>query len=177
MSPHKTDATAEKNNIRLSLIEYPVLIMFGALMIIVFLQFCTRYILNDSLAWTEEIARYLLVGIVFSGSLLLVQKGEHIMLEVTYRMSGRANTKPLALFSALVSLLYYGVLTIFAVLLAFDTGQSLISIPIPKALIYAFVAATLALSTWYVVKRLLKLRGQTSDEIYADIEASADQGA
>ena len=33
-------------------------VLFWALAFIVFLQFFTRYILNDSLAWTEEIARY-----------------------------------------------------------------------------------------------------------------------
>jgi TRAP-type C4-dicarboxylate transport system permease small subunit len=32
----------------------------------VFYQFFTRYVLNDSAAWTEEIARYLLIGTVFT---------------------------------------------------------------------------------------------------------------
>jgi hypothetical protein len=33
----------------------------------VFYQFFTRYVLNDSAAWTEEIARYLLMSTVFVG--------------------------------------------------------------------------------------------------------------
>ncbi len=33
--------------------------------ICVILQFVTRYILNDSLAWTEEIAIYALIGVAF----------------------------------------------------------------------------------------------------------------
>jgi TRAP-type C4-dicarboxylate transport system permease small subunit len=35
--------------------------IFWALAAIVFLQFFTRYVLNDSVAWTEEIARYGLI--------------------------------------------------------------------------------------------------------------------
>ncbi len=160
---------------RLKLIEWPALILFTALMIVVFLQFCTRYILNDSLAWTEEIGRYLLVGLVFTGSLILVQRGEHIFLEVTYRLAPRANTKPLALFSASLCAIYYAVLTIFAVLLALDTDQLLISIAFPKAAIYLLVAGTLALSAYACTKRLLRLMKKSSEDIYAEIEATAEQ--
>jgi TRAP-type C4-dicarboxylate transport system permease small subunit len=39
----------------------------------VFLQFFSRYVLNDSYAWTEEIATYCLVVIVFMGSAMCVR--------------------------------------------------------------------------------------------------------
>ena len=41
--------------------------LFWLLGATVFYQFFTRYALNDSAAWTEEIARYLLVCTVFIG--------------------------------------------------------------------------------------------------------------
>src|SRR4051794_11995797 len=41
--------------------------LFWLLCGVVFLQFFTRYALNDSASWTEEIARYLLIFVVFLG--------------------------------------------------------------------------------------------------------------
>ena len=40
----------------------------------VFYQFFTRYVMNDSAAWTEEIARYLLIAVVFTGATIGVAK-------------------------------------------------------------------------------------------------------
>jgi TRAP-type C4-dicarboxylate transport system permease small subunit len=50
----------------------------------VFLQFFTRYVLNDSLAWTEEIAINALVIVVFMGAAMCVRTSRHIHVDVLY---------------------------------------------------------------------------------------------
>jgi TRAP-type transport system small permease protein len=50
----------------------------------VFLQFFTRYFLNNSLAWTEEISSYLLITLTFLGSAMAVRKNTHIQIEFLY---------------------------------------------------------------------------------------------
>ena len=47
---------------------------FWLLALDVFYQFFTRYVLNDSAAWTEEIARYLLIVVVFVGASMGVRR-------------------------------------------------------------------------------------------------------
>lgn len=59
--------------------------LFWALGGVVFVQFITRYVLNDSAAWTEEIARYLLIGTVFVGATIGVAKNNHIQVDLLYR--------------------------------------------------------------------------------------------
>jgi TRAP-type transport system small permease protein len=51
----------------------------------VFYQFITRYVMNDSASWTEEIARYLLIATVFTGAVIGVAKNNHIQVDFFYR--------------------------------------------------------------------------------------------
>jgi TRAP-type C4-dicarboxylate transport system permease small subunit len=51
----------------------------------VFYQFVTRYVMNDSAAWTEEIARYMLIATVFVGAAVGVTKNNHIQVDFFYR--------------------------------------------------------------------------------------------
>ena len=76
---------SEQSRTRTSWMDLPALILFVALAGIVLLQFISRYVLNDSVAWTEEIARYLLIGVAYAGSVTALRKGEHIFLEFLYR--------------------------------------------------------------------------------------------
>jgi TRAP-type transport system small permease protein len=56
--------------------------LFWALAIIVFLQFFSRYVLNSSFAWTEEIARYGLMMLAFIGGAVVTRKKAQIAVEL-----------------------------------------------------------------------------------------------
>ena len=62
------------------------LAFFWTLGAVVLYQFGTRYLLNDSAAWTEEIARYLLIATVFTGATIGVAKNNHIQVDFFYRL-------------------------------------------------------------------------------------------
>lgn len=153
--------------------ELPALVLFVALAAIVLLQFLSRYVLNDSVAWTEEIARYLLIGVAYAGSVSALRKGEHIFLEVIYRHVSAGNVKPLAILVDVVSVAFHAVLTLLAVGLTFEADRRMISVDLPKSIVYGFVAITLLAATIVSVQRLVKRAGQDSDRIRKEIEESA----
>lgn len=65
--------------------DWICLAMFWAMALLVFLQFFSRYVLNDSYAWTEELAVYCLIGVVFLGSAMCVRACRHIQVDFLYR--------------------------------------------------------------------------------------------
>lgn len=85
--------------------------IFWILGLTVFYQFITRYVLNDSAAWTEEIARYELIAVVFIGAAVGVIKNNHIQVDFFYRhmptlmcraMSGLVDVLRIGFFAAAV---------------------------------------------------------------------------
>jgi TRAP-type C4-dicarboxylate transport system permease small subunit len=83
--------------------------LFWALAGVVFLQFFSRYVLNDSIAWTEEIARYMLMALAFLGSAMAARRGSHIAVEFLPNMLPPALRRWVHLAAALVAVAFYGI--------------------------------------------------------------------
>src|SRR5258707_10866001 len=90
--------------------------LFWSLASMVFLQFFTRYILNDSLSWTEEIARYGLMWLAFIGGAVVTRKKTHIAVELLGNLMkpGPLRTTLFALVD-LVTLGFMGLLAYFSI--------------------------------------------------------------
>ena len=82
--------------------------LFWLLAADVFYQFFTRYALNSSAAWTEEIARYLLIGTVFIGIAAAVRDERHIHVDFLYRFLGVKPARALATVVDVVRILFFG---------------------------------------------------------------------
>lgn len=116
--------------------------IFWLMCLAVFLQFFTRYVLNNSFAWTEEIATYCLVAIVFIGAAMCVRLGRHIHVDFLFRYLSPGVARALAtaidvirtLFFAYAAWLVWQFMTLIE-------GETMTTINLPKNLIYGAVCA------------------------------------
>ena len=129
-----------------------VLTLFWALAGIVFLQFFTRYVLNNSIAWTEEIARYFLIAVTFTGAVMAVRKQSHIAVEFLYRWMNRGTRRLMHGFVDLVSIGFYSALTVYTIQGALRTRSNMVSLQLPKSIGYWLVAASFVAMTAYAIR-------------------------
>lgn len=154
-------------------IDLPGLLALWILAFIVFLQFFTRYVLNDSLAWTEEIARYVLILVAYLGAITVTRKGTHIFLEFFYRYLPALLAKWLSVCMELCSMVFWGYLAYIAVELAQKTRTKMASAEIPKSLLYWAVAIALGIMAVYSLIWLVKKIRTPADTVLHDIEQQA----
>lgn len=83
------------------------------LIIIVFSQVFSRYVLQFSLPWSEELARYLMVWLTFLGAALAVTKDAHPRVIAFVNLLPAKARKPVLLASFLVSGLFYALLVYY----------------------------------------------------------------
>ena len=97
---------------------------FWVLGITVFYQFFTRYVLNDSAAWTEEIARYLLIATVFTGATIGVVKNNHIQVDLLYRYMPRGLARSLATAVDVIRILFFAVAVVLTGMMMLKLGSN-----------------------------------------------------
>ncbi|MDX2201545.1 MAG: TRAP transporter small permease [Hyphomicrobiaceae bacterium] len=115
--------------------------LFWALGAIVFLQFFTRYILNDSLAWTEEIARYGLMAVTFIGGAMVTRRNTHIAVALLPNLLPRWAARGVLAAVDLTTLAFLALLAYFSVLIVERMGvQRMTVFDVSMAYVYGAVA-------------------------------------
>ena len=129
---------------------------FWVLAITVFYQFFTRYALNDSASWTEEIARYLLICMVFIGAAIGVRKNTHIQVDIFYRFMPKPMARTLSTLVDIVRVLFFGYAVYLTYALMTKIGRQPMSIvDWPIGLIYAMVMLGFTLMCYRAIRALL----------------------
>lgn len=140
---HATDEEVDLSDTPIE--AWVALLFFWTLGLTVFYQFFTRYVLNDSASWTEEIARYLLIATVFTGAAIGVARNNHIQVDFFYRFMPRALGRFMALLVDLMRIAFFAAATVLTWQMMQKLGSYKMTIvDLPMNIVYAVVLAGFA---------------------------------
>ena len=152
---HVIDAPVDISHYRFE--DWFAFAVFWLLALDVFYQFFTRYVVQDSAAWTEEIARYLLIVVTFIGASMAVRRNTHIHVEFVYRYMPAAAARALATLVDVVRIALLGYATWLGIeLVPRMHNLQMTVIDVPMSVIYGIVTAGFALMTWRAVQVALR---------------------
>lgn len=139
-----------------SVIKYLLAGLLIVLAVLVVLQVSTRFIINIPLSWTEELAKYLMIYIVFLGSGLAFRTNQHIAIDFLLQVSSPKTREKLekiilwisAIFC--IALAYYGAHLTYLVI-----GQSTPTLQYSMAWAYAAIPVGSLLMFFNVIAALI----------------------
>ncbi|MDH4617466.1 TRAP transporter small permease [Brevibacillus sp. AY1] len=123
-----------------SITRYFVNTIMGVMVVAVFLQVLFRFFLDQPLAWTEELARYLLVWLTFLGSAYAMSIKAHIGTEYIQKFLSPMANKIVLSVAALLSILFFAVMIYQGYLLSVRSmTQTSPSLLVPMGYIYMVI--------------------------------------
>ena len=145
------------SNMTNKFITFFVILLLFLLSLLLGVAVFYRYVLNDSIYWSNEVARYLLVFIVFLGSTVAHKNGVHIRVDTIFSYVSQRKRRMIELFITLSFIFFWTVVLFGSIkLMPLFLMQTTATLQIPFA--YVFVVVPLASIIWivYLVDDLLK---------------------
>ena len=124
------------------------LTFFWMLGVTVFYQFITRYVMNNSASWTEEIARYMLIATVFTGATIGVAKNNHIQADFFYRFMPDWLSRVMGTLVDVMRIAFFAAATVLTGQMMDKLGSyKMTIIDLPMNIVYGVVMAGFAAMT------------------------------
>lgn len=127
-------------------IEKPILVvLFSALILLCFLQIVFRSFLNLSLSWTEELARYTFIALVYVAACAAVLKDAHVRVEIIDGMLSDKVKPYVDTLMDLIFLVFMAVIGFHGIHIstdAFSIDQLSPAMQLPMEAIYAIIPVT-----------------------------------
>ncbi|MEQ3553354.1 TRAP transporter small permease [Pseudonocardia nematodicida] len=145
---------------RLSIEEWVIGSVLGAMLLILFSQVVARFVFGQSLVWSEEIARYLFIWMIFIGLGAVTLRGEHIAVEALLdklslrgrRVAGQVTY--VILFAVNAALMVAATRLVWTVQ---DLGQFAPATEIPMWLVYVAVPLGLLIASARLIQSSVRL--------------------
>jgi TRAP-type C4-dicarboxylate transport system permease small subunit len=147
-----------------------VIALFSALVILCVLQILFRFALNFSLSWTEELARFVFILLVYMAACAAVAENAHVRVEVIDRFLSKRQAKIMDTLADLIFIAFMGLIGWYGLHIAADAYEIKTLSPamqMPMWIAYGIVPVTFGLTCLRLIQRIW-LRFTAADPDDAD---------
>jgi len=134
-----------------------VIILAAVMVLTVLLGIFFRYVLHNSLSWSEELARYLMIWAAFLAGSLGLKKGVHVGIVVVVERIPRSTGKWISLIAKLSLLFFFLVVVVEGCLMTvFVSTQLSPVLRVSMAWVYSALPVGGTLFSFYVIQSIIE---------------------
>lgn len=146
-------------------IEYIIFVLGVSMTTIVAIQVFCRYVLNQSLFWSEELARFLLIWLSFLGACCAYYRQANPGVDFLYSKLSASLKKICSILTHLASMVLFLIMIVYGIQFAYFVRLQISpALQIPKWTIMAIIPFCGSVLMIYAVNFLLtEIKGDTDD--------------
>lgn len=121
--------------------------LLGIMTVVITLQVIFRYFVSYSLAWPEELGRYLFIASVYIGASYVEQKDKHLAITILRTNGGAWCKKWIPIIVHIITIIFSILMTVWGVqmvMFMYATNQLAPAIEVPMYIVYASIPLGMA---------------------------------
>jgi|SRR5210317_142500 TRAP-type C4-dicarboxylate transport system permease small subunit len=129
----------------------------SAMIVIISVQVFRRYVLQNSLDWSEELARYFFIWAVYIGCSFATKEDRHLEVTILRHVNGGKWAKPITVIAYSLTIIFCGCVTVWGtqmVLFLIGTGQKTQALEVSMFWIYIAIPLGMGLMCLRTCERL-----------------------
>lgn len=148
-------------------VEFLLSVLGLGMALLVAVQVFFRYALNNSIFWSEELARFLLVWLTFLGASVAYYRGAHAGVDFLYKRTGLGSRRAMNILVYLLSLAFFLVMVAYGWQFAhFIRLQVSAALSLPKWIPHSIIPLSGAILALHSLNFL-----------WGELKGAADQGS
>ena len=143
---------------RISVLDNILFILMASIVVIMFAQVLFRYVFNQSLSWSEELAKFIFVWLTFMGAAVCIKERTHIGVEFLMERLSEKWKKYLNLFQTVLITLFNVILSVVGFWWVWEVSGTLspaMSLPL-NIVLYAALPVASLLSVVFGMKQFIE---------------------
>ncbi|QHZ48465.1 TRAP transporter small permease [Bacillus sp. NSP9.1] len=135
--------------------EYLLIFLSCFTVVVIFIQVFMRYVLSSSLVWSEEIARYAFIWMIYIGVSYGVKKNKHLAVDAFAMLFERRGELIIGIIANSLFLVFAVTVSYFGLEIMMLVTRESAAIQLPLGWVYAAPVVGLALTSIRIIQKLV----------------------